>query len=47
MRLVIVDFRERVKAVFRKKNLVPALLQKYFGTAPDRIAVIDDKHLVT
>jgi hypothetical protein len=47
MRLVVVNLGERVEAVLRKKNLVPTLLQKNLGTAPDGIAVVDDKHLVT
>ncbi|MNS62411.1 hypothetical protein D3C72_954700 [compost metagenome] len=47
VRLVVVNLGERVEAVFREKNLVPTLLQKNLGTAPDGVAVIDDQHLVT
>jgi ABC-type arginine transport system ATPase subunit len=47
MRLVVVNLGERVEAVFRQKNLVPTLLQKNLGAAPDRVAVVNDKHFVT
>jgi len=47
VRLVVVDLGKRVVPVLRQKNLMPTLLQKNFGTAPDGVAVIDDKHLVT
>src|SRR6476661_1111821 len=45
VRLVVVDLGQRIETVFGQHHFVAALLQKDFGAAADRVAVIDHQHL--
>ena len=42
---MVVDFGQRIEAVFSQQYFVAALLEKNFRAAPDGVAVVDDKHL--
>ena len=44
LRVVVIDLGQRVEAVFGQHHFVAALAQKDFGTAANRVAVVDDQH---
>jgi len=43
--LVVIDFGERIEAVFCEEHFITALLEKYLCTATHRVAVIHYQHL--
>src|SRR6266581_3935374 len=45
VRLVIRDFRERIEAIDRRKDLTPLLGEECLGRAANRLTVVDDQNL--